>query len=275
LSSVVVTGFVILASKITAETADAGGAEKTCDALVGMKGQGGTLTKNTDYFQLASIPKGALANDTTVLIAATGCLPKAADGTADTARCGSDWTAGGGNVAAKLFVLDRAIADATKMGAQVAHVASAWDGVIAAAHGGPVTQVTGFATPPPDASALGAPLTPTGINFDELKPMVAASRGVVGENDFFYVRTVGADAGLVAAFALPLHTIVTLTNGSPTGTGPDGGAYFIAGTNYTFVLLGDPTAQQLVADGGLNPNYKGYGLHVIAFPNDFTPPKLQ
>jgi hypothetical protein len=73
-------------------------------------------------------------------------------------------------------------------------------------------------------------------------------------------------------FALPLSGIDQLsawavsTKASPTS--------FVAGQSYTFVLVGDPAAAQLPnPDGGsgINPAWDGRGMHIVAFPNNFTP----
>jgi hypothetical protein len=65
------------------------------------------------------------------------------------------------------------------------------------------------------------------------------------------------------------------TASTGTSSSPDG--QFHNGASYTLVWMGDPTwngnntAGTILSDGGLNPAYDGRGLHLVAFPNVFTP----
>jgi hypothetical protein len=308
-SQIAVRAYVIHSASIATQTADAGAAEKTCDQLVGT---GGSLTAGQDYFQIpgnnGSIPKGLLAHNTTWVIALTGCGPAApndaGDGTGipqSTARCGADWTGATGNIDAKLFQLDTTTAAPDGgFGAQTVHAASALDGIEQAlldqATGLPlgVAQNTGFAAPGVD----GGPPTPLGLialmqTYNTVAPAAAAPNlGVVLANqasptgsNVYSVVTVATnadaavvdDAGqpmVVDQFGLPLGVISLLSTGVPGG--PDGG-YFQAGENYGFVIVGDPEAEPLFVfdDAGTpsqNPNYNGFGVHVIAFPAHLAVP---
>jgi hypothetical protein len=72
--------------------------------------------------------------------------------------------------------------------------------------------------------------------------------------------------------AIPLSGIFQLSRWDLSTASAGGGAQFSAGQNYTFILVGDPEAAQIVlADGGANPAYDGRGVHFLAFPNVFTP----
>ena len=88
-----VTPFVVLASSLLSETQDAGpdgGAEETCDTLIGLHGLGpidvpspGRLVPGVDFWQLATIPVGAFADGQSYLLSVTGCLPQTIAGGAE------------------------------------------------------------------------------------------------------------------------------------------------------------------------------------------------
>jgi hypothetical protein len=275
-SHVVVTVFLMKAATIQSETS-LNPSEKTCDVLIGAHGQGGTLTKSQDYWQLTSFPKGSFPTSSTEILAITGCLPNPPDNTASVARCGGDWLAASGNLAALTLPLDRSIPDSSKMGVQVAHLSAAWDGVFEQLAGTQVTQHALFIASD-GTSVVGAPLTNNGINFGQVLPAsaLAEDRSTTAQIFSFVVRTdqvpPSAPLGSYSQY---------LASTGPTSPGsavlPDGGFYFGVGQNYAFVLLGDPSAdQQLVlVDGGVNPSYDGHGIHVLAFPTVTSPPPFQ
>ncbi|MGO8994186.1 MAG: hypothetical protein ACLQVI_12725 [Polyangiaceae bacterium] len=67
---------------------------------------------------------------------------------------------------------------------------------------------------------------------------------------------------------LPLSKVQLLSAWNATTVG--GSLGFVPGQNYTFILTGDPSAEQLLnADGGLNPEWDGRGVEFLAFPNVF------
>ena len=75
--------------------------------------------------------------------------------------------------------------------------------------------------------------------------------------------------------AVSLATIQYASQWSASVASTPGGANFAYGQTYTFILEGDPLAQQgLLSDGGLNPAYDGRGIHIVAFPNNFSPAQL-
>lgn len=77
---------------------------------------------------------------------------------------------------------------------------------------------------------------------------------------------------------LPLYLVDALSSWqSSTASSPTG---FQTGQTYSFIFEGDPLAQPLIttlSDGGtgLNPNYDGRGIHIVAFPNNFTAQALK
>jgi hypothetical protein len=76
--------------------------------------------------------------------------------------------------------------------------------------------------------------------------------------------------------AVPLGDIFQFSRWDQSTASTPGGNQISAGQTYTFILVGDPTAQQVtLSDGGLNPAYDGRGVHILAFPNVFTPKVIQ
>jgi hypothetical protein len=276
LSKVILRSYAIKSASIAAQAADAGGAEEACGALVGASS---SLTAGTDYFQLADLPAGSFALGTTEAVAVVGCLPASQDQTSimtSTARCGSDYDATNGNIEAKVFTLDTTTPQtATTFGAQTLHASSALDGLLAMIAGTPVVEDSLLVNTAADGGPAGVGTIANGQVYGTLAPDSAAPQAgsVLALPGIAYgVMTIGgtggADGGpsVVNQLALPLSFIATLT-GTDAGWTP--------GDNYTFVLLGDPEAQQLFTGGMANPAYNGFGIHVIAFPNRVGPPKIK
>jgi hypothetical protein len=302
-----ITGYLILAQNIAGQThagAPDGGAEATCVDLIGADGSGGLIHPGTDYFPLAPIPAGTFLDGTTELIAVAGCLPSAVDPNAGTARCGTSYNGTTGNLATQVYKLDTTTAQtSTSFGTQVIHAASAWDGVFTAVAGGPVFQAFDYAsvtgvddagqpiiTPGPSPilplnypQAATGTMNPTPNPAQASDPLVFTNQA--NTTDLVTVTTFTAtsdpDAGFDGGpapfntFALPVFAVGDLSVGpGPDGGLPqaaDGGNYFQTGENYTWVLLGDPTACQLdgtnCGDAGAG-GYIGFGLHIVAFPNN-------
>src|SRR5262249_46971433 len=159
--------------------------------------------------------------------------------------------------------------------------ASALDGVVAAYNsaatgGADVTEHPIFLDQN-GGMQVGASITPGsyGINFGQIAPVpaLAEDSSVYNESDYFDVVTncVCAYINPFSRVVLRLTQIADLSSG--TGWAPDGGLYFTAGENYTFVILGDPTAEPInYPDGGPDSAYTGFGVHVLAYPNDMVAP---
>lgn len=265
--------------------------ERTCDTLIGTTGQGGTstntLVRNTDFFQLATVPTGTFKQGNTFIIGFTGCVRGNTSSTA-MQECGATYDVTSGNLVMKLVQLDRVVTDPTKIGLQVLHLARAIDGYVSASPGftGGMKNFVGIAL---DNNGL-PPNAPVGdaINYGAFVPPVAASDTYSASqyaHSVAYDRIVGytlmPDAApaetTVGTAAFPFAVVQRLTYGSVdagNGIGPAGQPLYLPGANYTLVLVGDPTAEQLVDDGGANPRYDGHGIHVLMFPNDPPLPKL-
>jgi len=256
LSNKALTPYLILASKITTDVkgADGGSAPVGCDTLI--ETDAGLVAG--DIIKLPTIPAGTLANDTTVLLAATGCI---ASDPVGVGRCGSTWNNTTGNVAIKGFVLDRKVADAGTMGVQVAHLSSATQGLL---QGG---ATTGVNTALADTVADAATSLTTSQVWGELKPATAVAAPLPNAAGTLFMVTVNnpsADGGApVVTAPYPLDFVVKTSTGiSDAGATP----YFHTGANFTFVILGDPTASKFLDDAGTIFN-TGY-LHAVAFPSN-------
>jgi len=228
--------------------ASIGTSVQTCDQLVQSLGAG------TDYFALPTIKNGTLATGTTVMIAITGCEPAAIDGAGDSTTCGPTYSPNTGNLVGNAFTLDRVIANTSRFGAQVVHAASATAGVWFASYG---THTLTALLRPQD----GGPdeIIASGVLYEEIQPANAASLAMPTiDQTSFVVSADNGDAGGLTTIPLPL--VYEATTGQATGEN----AYFVAGSNYTFVVIGDPRVSP-VLDGGL---FNGYSLHTLAFPND-------
>ena len=247
LSQKAITPYVVVASKIQNNA--------TCDALVG------ALTANTDYFVLPTIKNGTFVASTTVMIAATGCLPTTIDGLADTTTCGADYNATKGNLADRVFKLDRVIGNTQRFGAQLAHLSSPASGVWGAQYG--ATEVSALLR---DFDGGADEIVVDHATLFTLAPSAAASLAMpTVDQTSFVVAAVNPDGGAPPAqSSIPLPLVYEATTGKATGEN----AYFGPGVNYTFVFVGDPR-QPTTLDGGA---FNGYSLHALAFPNDPTLP---
>src|ERR1019366_4927538 len=79
LNTLTLSLYAIDATKIANDTVDGGpdgGAEPECASFIGAAGAGGgTLTLNTDFWYLGTIPQGTLKHGETWVAAITGCVP--------------------------------------------------------------------------------------------------------------------------------------------------------------------------------------------------------
>jgi len=288
--------------------------ERTCDTLIGANGAGGTGTNTLsptanppDYIKLPTIPKGTFKSGNTYLLAITGCLGGDTSGLGDgKAKCGSNYDKNQplGNLGIKIIQLDRTVADTTKLGLAVVHASSAVDGFLPLANGGYFDQgvKTTFGLTRDDLDGGSPPNAPVAVlkNYGYGFDGGTATPQTYTNNDYahavayaavtgFHTVPANPDAGTDASVAavpattvaLPFGVLQKLSYGSfdgGIGVGPTGAPLYVAGQNYTLIFLGDPTAQQLIVqtDAGPqpNPNYKGYGLHMMMFPNDPPLPKL-
>ncbi len=257
LSTKAITPYLVFASSVkTIERVD-GGTITGCDKLIG--GDAGTLALGTDYVKLGTIPPGTLAKNSTLVLVGTGCLPIADDPSATSLRCGADYNGGTGNLAVKVFVLDRNVTDSAKVGVRVIHASQPLDGVANA--GGAVGLVASLTSVFDGGSGTATLVGPgEALKFGEQKPAKSTVTTFPAAADgTLTVAEALADGGTLVSAPFPLTTIHQLSTGTTTGAD----AYFANGQNVVFVVVGDPSVA-LVTDAGIN----GYGLHVLGFPTN-------
>jgi hypothetical protein len=149
LSLVSLAIYAIDATKIANDTADSGlsdaGAEQQCAAFIGAAGAGGgSLTLNTDFWYIGTIPSGTLKHGETWVVAVTGCFP-GEDGTeADFCPTTPPYSATTGNLGIKAWQVDNTTVVAADggIGAQFASASPSWDTLGAQAGG--ATTAAGF-----------------------------------------------------------------------------------------------------------------------------------
>jgi hypothetical protein len=240
---------VVAASRVAGGDAGA----PTCD--VALAADGG-LQAGGDYFRLPPLPAGALAGARSLLLAVTGCLPAAFDPTADAAKCGADFNQLTGNLGLTVLELDRTVAAPDRLGAQVAHLSPQTQGRLQG--NAPEAGVTaGFGSYGVDAGAFYVNIVQR-VRYGEIKPQPAASTPLANVGATALVLSVEEpDGGTAGIRSYPLPDVLLATTGADSGVG----TYFKNGSNYAFVLVGDPNV-----DGGEQ------GLHVLGFPSDPTVP---
>ena len=296
-----ITGFVIpLPQAKIAGDVKSNAAEHNCGDIIGATGGGGILAP-TEFLKIPTIPAGTFVKGNTYLLALTGCLPGDTSGLGDgKAKCGPNYATATGNLGIRIIKLDKTVADSAKLGVQVIHLAQPVDGFLPLGNGGFFDQgvKTTIGLTRDDLDGGNPPNAPiaVGINYGYGLDGGTATPQTYANADYAHAiayavikgyHTVpanadaGTDASTVALTAanpgFPFGALQKLTYGGfdgGIGVGPAGLPIYTSGGNYTLIFLGDPTAQQLVVDGGLNPAYDGHGVHMMMFPNDPPLPSL-
>jgi hypothetical protein len=273
LSVYALTPIVINAEKIKT---DIGATQRSCQDI--LAGDGGLATGDAVTFP--TLPVGTFAPNTTMLLALTGCATGELGGATPfpyTAqqKCGAAYTAANSNFAIQKFTLDKTAAGAAQLGGQFINLSQGIESEalpFATACGANTDCTKNGVVPmvvkndPTDAAApVPVPLTAAPVKFPLMAPATAKGvDGVVAANASFAIageQTAG-DGGAPVVGAASFPIVQTFTTGAATPAD-----YFKNGRNYTFVLLGDPTAGPASATNG-------YGVHFLGFDNDpVLPPK--
>ncbi len=128
------------ASVATVLPAD-GGAELTCDKLIGSKAVavadgGNGLTPGVDYWDIGTLPAGTLADGTTTLLAVNGCTPGEVNTSAALIECPTGYNPAVGDLGLWTAKLDTTTAlDGGSIGAQFAYASYPFS-VVASTMGG-------------------------------------------------------------------------------------------------------------------------------------------
>ncbi len=272
ISNVTLTVYAVNAAAVATDTADGGpegGAELTCDQLIPVAGSpdAGTYLPSQAYLPLGVVPKGALADGKSYVVAITGCAPgEPADGGV-APLCGSNYSPANGNLALTTFPLDVTTAvDGGAMGVQFAQASTAWD-YAASTVGGATYAV--FLEPDASPLLVTSPVSPPA--FGQIQPSsLRLVNGVTFDGTTQYAASIVVfDAGApvpVYVAGGPLPVIEQLTYGG-------NGVPFQNGKGFVFVLVGNPLTipgvnpadggpEALDAGGRFNFEY----AHVLAFP---------
>jgi hypothetical protein len=297
LGGIAVSVYALLASSVSADVSDDGGlgvgpdggAQESCVALVGPRGQGtsdsppGRLVAGRDFFAVGTMPAGTFSDGASYLVALTGCL----GGSGAAAACGNGYD-GGTNVALGVARLDTTTVIDGGVGAQFAPRSTALEGEVLLDDAGGVLHAAATSGVIPvfviDGGIVPLAAADAGLFFgaSTLFPATVASVMVdpASASASFGVLLVPTDGGAPSTqpypsgdlFSSPLASIAALSAWPTWSTTSSG----FGAASYTFVLVGDPFApppQTLAADGGgaPNPAYDGRGLHFVAVPNRFAP----
>lgn len=190
-----------------------------------------------DVHKLAPIAAGTLNLGNSYLVVFTGC---AAGNEGGEAACGAGYNAETGNLRGEILTVDGTAKGSDKFGFQFIH-ASPQLQAATTEMGDPNVQAQLFEGT--TTTNIGAPIgftaKPTVTPATAVESMTALSSSA--QNG---VQLVASDGG---AFDPPI-----VVNFDAIGTmtvGDAGAAYFAKGNNYTFVAIGDPTAEQTAAHG--------------------------
>ncbi len=313
--------YALDATKLTGQLpGDAGTPELNCAQLLGADGNtpnpagdaGLGLVKNTDYWDLGTLPKGTLAPSTTTLAVVTGCGNAVPDAPTQLADCP-------GNQKSKLTLwyktLDTTTAiDGGSIGAQFAYSSYPFASVSTSIGGSGSTALAGFYQQTtilvypdagtPDAGDAGGdagdaaveaaapvsvPVTipqivAAGANYGDLKPATLASGSglTLDDTSGFFIQAIAADGGseTVPPYGIPLKVAIPFPSIHDLSWGPgsDAGPYQ-NGTGYVFILLGDPLLTSIIGvDGGPSALDAGgflnpYSAHILGFPTNPIVPK--
>ncbi len=274
-----------LVSASTAAASLDGGAdaslEAPCEALIGSDGlgttsdAGGVLQPGRDFWNLGTIPAGALGHGTTRLAAVTGCVPGE---TSAATLCPADYDPSTGDLRLLTWSLDDATTvDAGVLGAQFAQASSEWDDFARVAGGitsaGFLVPGDGGAAEAGDAASLVQVPFAGDAGFGTLQPAaLALVPGLAYDGTTAFFAQITADGGPLAPTPLgwPLPAVQAL---SWPGAVPDAGV-LRDGAGFVFVLVGNPAVTAFYVnpvDGGpaaadAGGVFNGHAPHVLAFP---------
>ncbi len=266
-----------------------GGAELTCDALLGPDGvsplaadAGGLgLTPGIDYWDIGTLPSGTLADGTTTLLVVDGCAPGLSDPSDQVLHCPSGYDPTKGDLGMWTAKLDNTTAlDGGSIGAQFAYASYPFS-FLSHAQADGVAAVAGFfvaTTFVPDAGApadagdaaveAAAPVTVNvpypiaqGVTNGQLAPATLAPvSGVTFDGTSgFFANIITVDGG-----ATPFNVALPLPNVQQISAPSADGGYFANGAGYVFVLVGDPGQSQLTDAGQFNV----LSPHILGFPTN-------
>lgn len=225
-----------------------------------------TLTLNNDY-HVASVIDRPLGSSQVSVLAITGCGSQAFLSSLglSSAGCGAGWDPTSGNLEAKVVDLSTTPEGATKttLPVQLFQMSRALDtfkgdaGKLEVTFG-ELAQGNGNA-PLDQTVAIGDVFTggpQTALSLDQGEQSAPAVYGSFG----FRVTITSAAETVTTDQSLAAVQELSAPRALPTD-------YYLAGSNYALLLLGDPTHKPTYADGGANPLYNPrQSVHLLAVP---------
>lgn len=302
LATISIALYAIDATQILNDTTDGGpdgGAEVPCEGLIGSdalgkngSANGGTLTINTQFWYVGSIPKGTLAHGETWVAAVTGCFP-GEDGN-EQAFCPTSPPYGAnGNLSLKAWQLDNSTAVAADggIGAQFASASPAWDTVNALSGGVTGTTAAGFWIETPPVIPDGGGVTEAGADGGDAATDAATDSGVAADAGtpqptltLIPITGTGTFGSLTPAklVTVPVPLNVATAGFFTSFIGTDGGAVFagavpdcVPGVScFSPLLLPLPAIDQLT-NGSVTGEFvdgKGYAFILVGDP--LNPPYI-
>jgi hypothetical protein len=243
--------------------------DKQCKELI-CKGGGSCLSEalyqTLPQQKLMMIPGAASAD----LFVIRGCVGN----NGSTERCGADYTAGGNLriTASSPFLLSPDPIAEGSVHLTVAQLSESAQSLWTV-EAGPGMLLTYGALGDPDAGValLGTP------EFGTVMPAQPVPVPTLGDADLpafaqqgFTLSTTSGDGGFGPRQAFSLAQVQGIS--SPTELPP---SFWNGSWHFLIALVGDATmsaAQVTLPDGGDNPTFDGYGLHVVAVPLQTRPP---
>lgn len=238
-----------------------------CTQLVCPAGQGGCLGDDPNLVvRLPTLSVESLYANPIELLVMSGCLGQQADDPGSVERCGTGFDAVEGNLETHLLSFFPADAsEPDKVGILVAQLSPSIDATLAASTQGELLVELGDLGDPSSRRLLTSnqPLM-------TVQPPVSAAwldlpAGLDGYgNKGFVAQVVDGPTVVRASVSLSLADVQALSEPSSL---PE--AYYGSSRSFVFALMGDVTAEPASAGtpgGGLNPDYDGRGLHILAIP---------
>jgi hypothetical protein len=248
----------------------------TCDELLGPNVDASTfgLVENKDYWILPEIPAGAFKKERSYVLTLTGCVGDPSPSTQNNAsKCGPNnptapYKPGVGNLAVRIFEVERTAVTAAGAGVQFLHASAAASATLDAVLG---AAKPGFLTNPADAGGFTPVTADGGQPYPGLVSPPVAVAGVTAASWFAYAKTNPVSPPQpIAPFPLPI-----IERLSYPGDGAAPPPYVKNGANFVIIAVGDPQAAPYVDQTGdaSTPEagiFNSRVLHFLAFPTDPT-----
>jgi hypothetical protein len=217
--------------------------------------QNGQKVDVTAIHKMATIPNGAIAPGSTVVLAVRGCFGTAYDPKATTARCGADWGASGGNLRIDVVQVPGASAPAPEAGVFAVQAAQLSPALAVLA--GDAGAVVSFGVQGAADAGVVTTLSASGQILPSAPLQVATSIPLASFGQLGFAVDVGNAGGahLWMSLAQSLDLVDSTQNPAQ---------YFAQPTTYLVTVIGDPAGAP--PGGAADAAYDGTGLHMLVLP---------